>query len=331
MIDRRKIILTAACSCSAFPLTSLAQQTSKLRSVGILTPGPANGPSTEPNLAAFQERLRALGWLEGKNILLERRGADGHAERYPALAAELVNARVEVILAAGGPTSLQAARNATKSIPIVMVASSRDPVGEGLINSFARPGGNITGVATSPSEGIDKLLELLKESVPSISRVGVIWDATVRPYRLSQETDHAARSLGIELVGFEVREPADFDRSVGNATKVPVGGLVIASTPLTTRYAKEMADTVNAHRLPSIALFRRQAEAGLLMTYGPSLTEAFRGAATFVDRILKGRNPGEIPVEQPTTFELVINLRAAQALGITMPQSILIRADEVIR
>ncbi len=330
MVDRRKFVLAAAGTCAFCPLTSFAQQT-KPRRVGILAPGPGSGPITEPNLAAFQEGLRVLGWQDGKNIVLERRGADGHPERYPALATELVNARVDVILAAGGSTSLQAARNATKIIPIVMVASSRDPVREGLINSFARPGGNITGIVTIPAEGGGKLLELLKESVPSISRVGVIWDATIRPYRLPQELGAAARSLGIELIGFEVREPADFDRAVVNATKVPVGGLIIASTPLTGMYAKEMAEAVSAHRLPSIALFRSQAEAGLLMTYGPNLGEEFRSAATYVDKILKGGNPSELPVEQPTKFELVINLRAARALGIAMPQSMLLRADEVIR
>jgi ABC-type uncharacterized transport system, periplasmic component len=329
-MDRRKFVLSATGTCAFCPLTAFAQQT-KPRRVGILTPGPSSGPISEPNLAAFREGLSMLGWVDGKNIVLERRGVDGHPERYPALAAELVNARVDVILAAGGPTSLQAARNATKIIPIVMVASSRDPVREGLIKSFARPGGNITGVVTIPAEGGGKLLELLKESVPSISRVGVIWDATVGPYRLPQELGATARSLGIEVVGFEVREPADFDHSVADATKVPVGGLIIASTPLLGRYAKELAEAVTAHRLPSIALFRSQAEAGLLMTYGPSLREEFRSAAIYVDNILKGGNPSEMPVEQPTKFELVINLRAAQALGITMPQSMLLRADEVIR
>jgi putative ABC transport system substrate-binding protein len=331
MVDRRKFVLALAGTCAVWPLSALAQQTAKPRRVGILTPGPGTGPISEPNLAAFQEGLRALGWVDGKNILLERRGADGHPERYPALAAELVDARVDVILAGGGPTSLAAAKNATKIIPIVMVASSRDPVREGLIKSFARPGGNITGVVTIPAEGGGKLLELLKESVPSISRVGVIWDATVGPYRLPQELGAVARSLGIEVLGFEVREPADFERSVGNAAKVPVGGLIITSTPLVGMYAKEIADAVSAHRLPSIALFRSQAEAGLLMTYGPSLREEFRSAARYVDNILKGANPSELPVEQPTRFELVINLRAAQALAITMPQSLLLRADEVIR
>jgi putative ABC transport system substrate-binding protein len=329
MVDRRKFVLSAAGTCTFCPVPAFAQQT-KPRRVGILAPG-LGSSSAEPNLAAFQEGLRVLGWVDGKNIVLERRGVDGHPERYPALAAELVNARVDVILAAGGPTSLQAARNATKIVPIVMVASSRDPVREGLIKSFARPGGNITGIVTIPAEGGGKLLELLKESVPSISRVGVIWDATVGPYRIPQELGSAARSLGIELVGFEVREPADFERSVANATKVPVGGLIISSTPLAGRYAKEMAEAVTAHRLPAIALFRSQAEAGLLMTYGPNLPAEFRSAAIYVDNILKGDNPSEMPVQQPTKFELVINLRTAKALGIKLPQSVLLRADEVIR
>ena len=249
----------------------------------------------------------------------------------PGLAAELVRLKVDVILPVGGPASLEAAKDATKTIPIVMVASSRDPVREGLIKSFARPTGNITGIVTIPAEGGGKLLEMLKEIVPSISRVGVIWDATIAPYRVSQEMGTAARSLGVELVGLEVREPADFDRAIVGATKAPIGGLIVASTPMTGRYRTEIAEIIKAHRLPSIALFRSQAEAGLLMTYGPSIRDEFRSAATYVDKILKGANPGDLPVEQPTKFELVINLKTAKALGLKIPQSLLLRADEVIQ
>jgi putative ABC transport system substrate-binding protein len=299
--------------------------------VGILLPGLSSAQSIDPNVAAFEEALRALGWVDGRNVLLERRTVEGHPERYPGLAAELVRLKVDVILPAGGPASLEAAKDATKTIPIVMVASSRDPVREGLIKSFARPTGNITGIVTIPAEGGGKLLELLKEIVPRISRVGVVWDATIAPYRRSQEMDAAARSLGVELVGLEVREPADLDRALVDTAKAPMDGLIVASTPLTGRYRKEMAEIIKAHRLPSIALFRGQAEAGLLMTYGPSIREEFRSAATYVDKILKGANPGDLPVEQPTKFELVINMKTAKVLGLTIPQSLLLRADEVIQ
>ena len=330
MIGRRKFIVAAMGICVASPFAAFAQQTGKIPRVGILSPGVISASSVDPNVAAFEEALRALGWVDGRNVLLERRAAEGHAERYPGLAAELVNLKVDVILPAGGPASLEAARGVTKTIPIVMVASSRDPVREGLIKSFARPGGNITGIVTIPAEGGGKLLELLKEIVPSISRVGVIWDATIAPYRVSQEMGTAARSLGVELVGLEVRDPADFDRALVDAMKTPIGGLIVASTPMTGRYRKEIAEIIKAHRLPSIALFRSQAEAGLLMTYGPSIRDEFRSAATFVDKILKGANPGDLAVEQPTKFELVINQKTAQALGITIPQSLILRADEVI-
>jgi putative ABC transport system substrate-binding protein len=294
-------------------------------------PGLSSAPSIDANVAAFEEALRALGWVDGRNVLLERRGAEGHPERYPGLAAEIVRLKVDVILPAGGPTSLEAAKDATKTIPIVMVASSRDPVREGLVKSLARPGGNITGIVTIPAEGGGKLLEMLREIVPSISRLGVIWDGTIAPYRVSQEMGTAARSLGVELVGLEVRELADFDRVIVDAKKAPIGGLIIASTPMTGRYRKEIAEIVKAHRLPSIALFRGQAEAGLLMTYGPSIKDEFRSAATYVDKILKGANPGELAVEQPAKFELIINMKTAKALGLTIPQSLLLRADEVIQ
>lgn len=330
MIHRRKLVLASAGACAVSPFTAFAKQTTRIRRVGILAPGLANGGISEPNIAAFQEGLRALGWVDGTNILLERRGVDGHPERYPALAAELVNARVDVILAGGGRASLQAAKNATKIIPIVMVASSRDPVREGLIESFARPNGNITGIVTIPAEGGGKLLELLKESVPSIQRVGVMWDSTLGPYLISQQLGDAARSLGIELSALKVGEPADIDSAMVNATKARVQGVLVVSTPLTGRYARQIAEALKLNRLPSVALFRNQAEAGLLMTYGPSITDEFRSAATYVDKLLKGANPGHLPVERPSKFELVINLRTARALGIEVPRSMLVRADEVI-
>jgi ABC-type uncharacterized transport system substrate-binding protein len=220
---------------------------------------------------------------------------------------------------------------ATKTIPIVMVASSRDPIRDGLIKSFARPEGNITGIVTMPAEGGGKLLELLKEAVPVLPRVGVVWDAIIAPYRVSKEIEAAARSLGVELIGLEVREPKDFDYAISNAAKARVAGLIVASTPMTGAYRRELADVIKAHKLPAIALFRTQAEAGLLMTYGPSLPDEFRRAAAYVDKILKGANPGDLPVEQPTKFDLVVNLKTAQAIGIVLPQALLLRADEVIQ
>jgi len=331
MLDRRKFICAIAAHLIASPLLARAQQAAQRRRVGMLLQGAADSTQVNPNVAAFEAALRDRGWIEGKNLLIERRYAEGHSDRYRDLALDLVRQKVEIIVPAGGPASLKAARDATKTIPIVMIASSRDPVADGLIKSFARPQGNITGIVTMPAEGGGKLLELLKEVVPTISRVGIVWDLTVAPYKVSKEIETVARALGVELVALEVSGPSDFDRAMANATRARVGGLLVASTPMTGAYRKEIADVVRTHRLPAIALFRGQAEAGLLMTYGPSITDEFRSAATFVDKILRGANPGDLPVEQPTKLELVVNLKTAQALGIAIPQSLLLRADEVIR
>jgi len=331
MLDRRKFICAIAAYLIASPLLARAQQAAQRRRVGMLLQGAADSTQVNPNVAAFEAALRDRGWIEGKNLLIERRYAEGHSDRYRDLALDLVRQKVEIIVPAGGPASLKAARDATKTIPIVMIASSRDPVADGLIKSFARPQGNITGIVTMPAEGGGKLLELLKEVVPTISRVGIVWDLTVAPYKVSKEIETVARALGVELVALEVSGPSDFDRAMANATRARVGGLLVVSTPMTGVYRKEIADVVRTHRLPAIALFRGQAEAGLLMTYGPSITDEFRNAATFVDKILRGANPGDLPVEQPTKLELVVNLKTAQALGIAIPQSLLLRADEVIR
>jgi len=331
MIDRRKVICAVAAIAVASPFVTIAQQTTRRPRVGLLLPGAGDSSKINPNVTAFEQGLRDRGWIEGQNLSIERRYAEGHSERYHDLAQDLVRQKVDVIVPAGGPASLNAARDATKTVPIVMVASSRDPVADGLIKSFARPGGNITGIVTLPAEAGGKLLELLKEVVPTISRVGVMWDLTVSPYRVPEPIDTAARSLGVELIPLGVRGPTDFDRVMGDAQRAHVGGLLVASTPMTGAYRKEIADLVKTHRLPAVALFRGQAEAGLLMTYGPSIATEFRDAATFVDKILRGAKPGDLPVEQTTKFELVINMKTAQAIGIAVPQSLLLRADEVIQ
>jgi putative ABC transport system substrate-binding protein len=331
MVNRRKLICAIAAIPLASPLLVCAQQATRRSRVGLLLPGTGNPAQSNPNVAAFEQGLRDRGWIEGQNLLIVRRYAGGHSERYHDLALDLVREKVDVIVPAGGPSSLKAARDATKTVPIVMVASSRDPVAEGLVKSFARPEGNITGIVTLPAEGGGKLLELLKEAVPAISRVGVIWDLTVAPYTVSKPIGTAAQSLGVELIPLEISGPADFDRAIAKATRTHVGGLLVASTPMTGQHRKEIADLIKTTRLPAIALFRGQAEAGLLMTYGPSVTGEFRSAATFVDKILRGASPGDLPVEQPTKFEFVINMKTAQAIGVAIPQSLLLRADEVIQ
>jgi putative ABC transport system substrate-binding protein len=331
MLDRRKFVFAIAANVVALPLVANAEELTKRFRVGILLPGAAEPILTSLNLAAFEKALRDNGWIEGENLIIERRYAEGQSERYHDLALDLVRQKVDVIVPAGGPSSLKAARDATTTIPIVMVASSRDPVADGLVKSFAHPGGNVTGIVTLPAEGGGKLLEILKEAVPTISRVGIVWDRTISPYRLSKQIDAAARALRMELIALEVSGPTDFDSAMAYAEKTHVGGLLVASTPMTGIYKNEIADVITRHRLPAIALFRGQAEAGLLITYGPSITDEFRRAATFVDKILRGAKPGDLAVEQPTKYELVINLKTAKALGITIPQSLLLRADDVIQ
>ncbi len=325
-MNRRAFISGIAFGFLGLPLVTEAQQSAKVYRIGILFIG--GGPRTVVD--PFFQGLRDLGWVEGQNIVIERRNAEGHEERLPALAAELIHLKVDVILAAGGPASQNAARDATKTIPIVMVASSRDPIGDGLIKSYARPGGNITGIVTAPEELTGKQLELLKAVARGLSRVGVLWDATTGPFRLQKETAEAARSLGIEVLPFEVREPADLNGTFNAASKARVGGLIFGGSPMFVRNRRQLADLLTRHRLPAISVWRSFTEAGVLMAYGPSLPDQFRRAATHVDKILKGADPGDIPVERPTKFELVINLKTAKALGLTVPQSVLLRADEVI-
>ena len=327
MTTRRKFLGSLAGGLLAAPRTVQAQQSGKKPRIGVLNVGGGAASILDP----FFQGLRDLGWVEGQNVGIERRNAEGYEERLPGLAAELINLKVDVILAAGGPASLKAARDATKTVPIVMVASSRDPIGTGLIKSYAHPGGNITGIVTAPEELTGKQLEFLRAVAPGFSRVGVLWDATAGPFRLQKETAEVARSLGVEVLSFEVLDPAGLDGAFGAAAKARVGGLIFGGSPMFGRNRKQIADLLMKHRLPAITVWRTFAEAGVLMAYGPSLQEQFRRAAIYVDKILKGAKPADLPVELPTKFELAINLKTAKLLRLTVPQSLLLRADEVIQ
>jgi putative ABC transport system substrate-binding protein len=275
--------------------------------------------------------LKDLGWVEGQNIVIEWRFAGGRAERLPDLAAELVRLQVDLIVVPSTPPAL-AAKNATKTIPIVTVGVG-DPVGLGLVASLARPGGNITGLTGVVTPEIaGKQLELLKEAVPKVSRVAVLWNPATPGNALAlRETEIAARVLGVELQLLEARSLNDFDSAFAAMTAKRAGALLVLGDVMFVTHRIRLAELVAKSRLPAMYGLREYVEAGGLMSYGPIASELFRRAATYVDKILKGAKPADLPVEQPTRFELVVNLKTAKALGLTIPQSVLIRADEVIR
>jgi putative ABC transport system substrate-binding protein len=306
-----------------------AQQGGKVPRIGFLS---ATTPSTiSARTEAFRQGLNELGYIEGKNIVIEWRSAEGKPERLPALAAELVHLKVDVIVTAG-PASTRPAKVATKTIPIVM-AQIDDPVGNGFVASLARPGGNITGLATLAPEISGKQLELLKEIVLRLSRVAVLGNST-RPGNAQglRETEIAAGSLGVKLQYLEVRDPKDIETAFGAASKERAGAiLVLASGGVFTSHRKRLVELAVKSRLPAIYGRPELVEDGGLMTYGASFTDLYRRAATYVDKILKGAKPAALPVEQPTKFEFIINLKAAKQIGLTIPPNVLARANRVIK
>jgi len=311
------------------PFAADAQQAANVPRIGWL--GGPTRESAEPFVQVFLRGLKDLGWVEGQNIVIEWRFAGGRAERLPDLAAELVRLQVDLIVVPSTPTAL-AAKNATKTIPLVTVGVG-DPVGLGLVASLARPGGNITGLTAVVSPEIaGKQLELLKEAAPKVSRAAVLWNpATQGTALFLKETEIAARALGVELQLLEARSLNDFDSAFAAMTTKRAGALLVLGDVMFVTHRIRLAELVAKSRLPAMYGLREYVEAGGLMSYGPIASELFRRAATYVDKILKGAKPADLPVEQPTRFELVVNLKTAKALGLTIPQSVLIRADEVIR
>src|SRR5262252_183752 len=304
-----------------------AQQPGKLFRIGFLGSG---GPADHaPRVDAFRQGLRDLGYVEGRTATIEYRLAEGKMERLPALAAELVALKVDVIVASGTPTAL-AAKNATTTIPIVF-ATSGDPVGT-LVASIARPGGNVTGLSLVGPELVARQLQLLKEAVPKVSRVAVLSNPD-NPYTpgMVKEVAAAARSLKVRMQRLESRGGAATDAAFDAMARERSNALLVLFDPVLTGQRARIAELANKHRLPSMCPHREYAEDGGLMAYGASLTDLYRRAATYVDKILKGAKPADLPVEQPTKFELVINLKTAKALGLTIPPSLLGRADEVIQ
>jgi putative ABC transport system substrate-binding protein len=283
--------------------------------------------SADPMVERIRQGLREAGYVDGRTIAIEFRLAEGKTERLPALAAELVQRKVDAIMTFGDP-GIRAAKQATTTIPIVVATD--DLVGAGLVASFARPGGNITGVSILASELNAKRLELLKETLPGASRIAALWDPGTGTFHL-KGLEAAARSLGVELQILEVQHPEDVRRGFEAAKKGRAGALNVLASPLLYGYRQTIIELAAKNRLPAIYQWREMPEAGGLMSYGPTLSGLLRLGVAALDKILKGAKPGEIPVEQPTKFELVINLKTAKALGLTIPKSVLDRADEVIQ
>ena len=319
--------LTLAFLLHAVPLAAEAQQAGKAYRVGILPPGPIS--ERAHFWEAFRQRLRDLGYVEGQNLTLVFPPGEVRPERLPHLAAELVSLKVDVIVAATS-VAIQAAKEATKTIPIVMPVSSA-PVEHGFVASLARPGGNITGLTLVSSELIGKRLELLKTVVPRVSRIAVLSNPTSSGAPLQMRAaEVAARTLGVQLQFLEVRGPDDVEKAFEAATKGRAGALIALDDPLVFTHRVRIVKLAAKSRLPAIYGFSGFVQAGGLMSYAANVTDMYRRAATYVDKILKGAKPGDLPVEQPTEFELVINMKTAKALGLTIPQSLLLRADEVI-
>jgi putative tryptophan/tyrosine transport system substrate-binding protein len=311
-----------------FVYISEAQQPKKIPRIGYVSSG---DPSTEPRLAAFRRGLRDLGYIEGKNILIEYRYAEGKPDEVPGLVAELVQLKVDVLVIGFLP-AIHAAKQATKTIPIVMVTPV-DPVASGIVDSLARPGGNITGLTRFTGDLKKRRLELLKETVPGISRVGVLWDADNENAAIAfKEYEAAARALKIALQSLALQGPhPDFEAAFQAAVKGRASALITIRDALINRYRKRIADRAIKNRQPSIYEGSEYVEDGGLMSYAISDAENYRRAATYVDKILKGTKPADLPVEKPAKFELVINLKTAKQIGLTIPANVLARADKVIK
>jgi len=323
-------MVTLTLSHLAAPLVTDAQPAGKVSRIGWLSAGFPR-PDRDPPVDAFRQGLRELGYVEGQNLVIEYRGAEGRDERLPDLAAELVRLHVDVLVAVG-PIATRAAQHATRTLPIVMTGTA-DPVGAGFVASLARPGGNITGVSLLMAELPGKRLELLKETVPQSTRVAVLANPDNPVYEaLRNNLTVAARALGLHLHVVEVHSADELDPAFAAVTREGADALMVLSDPaLMDNLRGRVADLAATHRLPAMYNWKMYVEAGGLMSYGPSLPERHRRAATYVDKLLKGANPADLPVEQPTKFELVINLKTAKALGLTVPPTILFQADEVIQ
>ncbi len=335
VMERRRFIEVIAGALLAAPLAAAAQEykAGKVPRIGWLLSGSLESLEIRAVLGAFWQGARERGYVEGQNIVIEYRAAEGRIDHFPALATDLVRLKVDLIVAGSMPAA-RAARQATTTIPIV-APTMGDPVGDGFVTSLARPGGNITGLTFLGPELVPKRLELLKEALPKVSRVAGLW----HPGNLSErttkdmlsQTETAARALGVQLQLVGVRSPDELDRAFSTMARQRADALLMFPSAMLFNERRRVIDLAEKHRLPSVYAAKEFVELGGLISYGASITDLFRRAATYVDKILKGAKPADLPIEQPTKFDLVINLKTAKALGLTIPHSLLQRADEVIQ
>jgi putative tryptophan/tyrosine transport system substrate-binding protein len=325
-IGRRELLAALGGAAAVWPFAVAAQQAGKLPTIGFL--GSATPLVESQRVAAFVQRLRQLGWIENRNVAIEYRWAGGRIERFTELAAEFARLKVDLIVASTTPAVI-AAKKATSVIPIV-ITTANDPVGTGLVTSLARPGGNVTGLSNQFADTASKRIELLREVVPGLSRLAILGDIGNPGAVLdTREAQSAASAAGLEAATFEIRRAEDI-APLFEALKGRADALYVASDPLMNTNRVRIHTLALGVRLPTMHGIRDYVEAGGLMSYGPSIVDQYRRAADYVDKILRGAKPGDIPVEQPTKFDLVVNLTTAKVLGLTIPEAILLRADEVI-
>ncbi len=326
---RRCTPLIALAIVMVAPFAVGAQQAAKVWRIGYLSPSSPSDPGWSRRLGALRQGLHELGYAEGQNIVIESRWAEGQLDRLPGLAAELVRLKVDIIVTYAQP-AIQAAKQAIGTIPIVM-AGIIDPVATGFVATFARPGGNITGLSLMALELVGKQLEILKEVVPKLSRVAILTNPNAGTAPQLRHAQEAARALGLGLQPVEARSPGEIDGAFAAMTREQADAVIVLIDGMFINHRTRIADLAAQRRLPAVYGISDHVEAGGLMAYGASVLDRYRRAATFVDKILKGAKPADLPVEQPTKFELVINLKTAKALGLTIPQSLLLRADEVLQ
>jgi len=326
-MNRRRYVLIALAGALVSPLRVSAQPAGKVYRVGVLLITSRAHPTTARILQPFEQGLREAGYVEGKNLVIEWRGAEGHYERLPTLAGELVARKVDVIVA-GADAAAIAARNATRAIPIVFVAAT-DPIGQGLVKNFARPEGNVTGFATLGEAAVGKRLELFREVLPNITRLAAIHDPESDRRGIAALREATAK-LNMQLRQHEVRSEADLDRAFRAIEQERPEGLAVAASVIAYLNRKRVAEFAAEQRLPSMFSFAEFVEAGGLMSYSFNYSDNYRRAVAYVDKILKGAKPADLPVQQPMTLELVVNLKTARQIGVKIPHSILLRADRVI-